>query len=138
MSPLIYILLTLCHLLSINARSYTWNVGWVNRNPDTLHSRPVIGINGRWPPPTLHANVGERLTININNQLGNETTSLHFHGLFQNGTNSMDGPVGVVQCPIGPGESFTHTFTVSAILTWGLKEWGRLRICGRSLMWFVL
>lgn len=28
-------------------------------------------------------------------QLGNETTSVHFHGLFQNGSTDMDGPVGV-------------------------------------------
>ena len=43
-------------------------------------------------------------------QLGNQSTSLHFHGLFQNGTNAMDGPVGVTQCDIPPGESMTYDF----------------------------
>lgn len=45
-------------------------------------------------------------------QLGNESTSMHFHGLFQNGTNDMDGPVGVTQCGIPPGSSFTYNFTI--------------------------
>ena len=46
-------------------------------------------------------------------KLGNESTSVHFHGLFQNGTNDMDGPVGVTQCDIPPGSSMTYNFTVS-------------------------
>lgn len=45
-------------------------------------------------------------------QLGNQSTSLHFHGLFQNGTNEMDGPVGVTQCDVPPGSTFTYNFTI--------------------------
>lgn len=37
---------------------------------------------------------------------------MHFHGLFQNGTNDMDGPVGVTQCAIAPGSSMTYNFTI--------------------------
>ncbi|KAK5142597.1 hypothetical protein LTR04_002171 [Oleoguttula sp. CCFEE 6159] len=44
--------------------------------------------------------------------LGNETTSLHFHGLFQHGSNTMDGPSGVTQCPIQPGGSLTYDFVI--------------------------
>lgn len=96
----------------VSAAVYNWNVTWVNRNPDGLHERPVIGINNQWPLPAITANVGEQITVHLTNQLGNQTTSLHFHGLFQNGTNSMDGPSGVTQCPIGSGETFTHVFKV--------------------------
>ena len=113
MQSLLVTLLVLYRVQSILAATYTWNIGWVNRNPDFLRSRPVIAINGQWPPQALHVNVGEQVTIHAVNQLGNETTSLHFHGLYQNGTNEMDGPAGVVQCPIGPGETFTYTFQVS-------------------------
>lgn len=104
------ILLT-CRLFAY-AAVYNWDVTWVSRNPDGLNTRPVIGINGQWPPPALTANVGERVTVHLTNKLGNETTSLHFHGLFQEGTNSMDGPTGATQCPIGPDEKFTYDFTV--------------------------
>ena len=108
-----FVILALGQIRSTSASVYTWNIGWVNRNPDTLHSRPVISINGQWPPPTLKVSVGEQVTLHLINQLVNETTSIHFHGLFQNGTNEMDGPVGVAQCPVGPGETFTHVFQVS-------------------------
>ena len=57
--------------------------------------------------------IGDRVVVNLRNQLGNETTSLHFHGLFQQGSNTMDGPAGVTQCPIPPGEKFTYDFVVS-------------------------
>lgn len=107
------LLAALANGLCVSAAVYNWDVTWVNRNPDGLHERPVIGLNNQWPLPAITANVGEQITVHLTNQLGNETTGLHFHGLFQNGTNSMDGPTGVTQCPIGPGETFTQTFTVS-------------------------
>ncbi|KAF8169811.1 yellow laccase [Pholiota molesta] len=40
------------------------------------------------------------------------STSIHWHGLFQEGTNWADGPVGVNQCPISPGHSFLYQFSV--------------------------
>jgi iron transport multicopper oxidase len=92
---------------------YDFNVSWVTANPDGLHARPVMGINGQWPIPYITANVGDRVVVNVQNHLGNTTTSLHFHGLYQNGTTEMDGVVGATQCPIGIGESFTYNFTVS-------------------------
>ena len=110
-----YLLAILHYVLCASAAVYNWNIGWITENPDGLLSRPVIAINGQWPPPTLSANVGDTITINLKNNLGNETTGLHFHGLFQNGTNSMDGPTQVTQCPIGPGETFTQTFQASLL-----------------------
>jgi iron transport multicopper oxidase len=101
-------------LLCIKAelRTYDFNVGWVARNPDGLRDRPVIGINGEWPIPRIEATVGDRIIVNVHNQLGNESTSLHFHGLFMNGTNEMDGVAGVTQCGIPPNSDFTYNFTV--------------------------
>lgn len=89
---------------------YRWDVTWVNANPDGQFDRPVIGINGKWPCPTIEASVGDEVKIVLTNKLGNETTSLHFHGLFQKGTNQMDGPSSVTQCPIPPDQTFTYRF----------------------------
>ena len=107
-----------------------WNVTWVRANPDGMAERPVMGINGQWPLPLLNFTKGDRVVANVHNQvrgnqrprslvtradtsqLGNQSTSIHFHGLFQNGTNEMDGPVGVTQCGIPPGSSFTYNFTI--------------------------
>lgn len=93
--------------------TYNWDVTWVSVNPDGQRVRPAVGINGQWPCPAITANVGDRVVINVKNKLGNETTSIHFHGLYQQGSNAMDGPVGVTQCPIPPGGSFTYDFQVT-------------------------
>jgi FtsP/CotA-like multicopper oxidase with cupredoxin domain len=49
--------------------------------------------------------------INVTNHLPN-ATSLHWHGIFQNGTNWYDGTSGVTQCPIPPGQSLLYNFTI--------------------------
>jgi iron transport multicopper oxidase len=93
--------LGLCQVISAD-QSFEWATTWVNAAPDGF-SRPVIGINGAWPCPPIVGKVGEVITIHLTNQLGNETTSLHFHGMKQHDTPFMDGPAGVTQCPIAPG-----------------------------------
>jgi iron transport multicopper oxidase len=72
----------------------------------------VVGINGQWPCPPLVANVGDTIKINVNNTLGNQTTAIHFHGLFQTNTTFEDGPAMVTQCPIPPGQVFVYEFTL--------------------------
>lgn len=96
--------------------TYNFNVGWVTANPDGAFERPTIGINGEWPIPQIEANVGDNIIVHVTNQLGNQSTSLHFHGLFMNGTSHMDGPSQVVQCGIPPGSSFTYNFTVRSVI----------------------
>ncbi|KAF2010008.1 multicopper oxidase [Aaosphaeria arxii CBS 175.79] len=108
-SFLLYSLVGFAHASTIN---HNFDVGWVYANPDGLQNRPVIGINGQWPIPTITADKGDRLIINVTNSLHNESTSLHFHGIYQNGSTHMDGPVAVTQCDIPPGSSFVYNFTV--------------------------
>jgi iron transport multicopper oxidase len=97
--------------------THDFNVGWVTANPDGAQDRPVIGINGQWPIPVITANVGDNIIINLHNQLGNQSTSLHFHGIFMNGTTHMDGATQASQCAIPPGSSFTYNFTVGLLAT---------------------
>ncbi|KAF7556174.1 hypothetical protein G7Z17_g1586 [Cylindrodendrum hubeiense] len=92
--------------------TYDFNVTWVTANPDGLQERKVVGINGQWPLPTIDVDKGDRLVVNMNNKLGDKSASIHFHGMFQNGTNEMDGPSMVTQCPVPPGSSITYNFTV--------------------------
>lgn len=93
--------------------TYDFDVAWIYANPDGQYRRPTIGINGQWPIPAIVATKGDQVIVNVKNSLGNESTSLHFHGLFMNGTTHMDGVVGGTQCGIPPGSSFTYNFTVS-------------------------
>ncbi|KAI0181548.1 multicopper oxidase [Hypoxylon sp. FL1284] len=93
--------------------TYDFNIAWLTANPDGAFNRPTIGINGQWPIPPIVGNIGDDIIVHVTNQLGNQTTSLHFHGLFMNGTTHMDGPSQVSQCSIPPGSSYTYNFTLN-------------------------
>lgn len=100
-------------IATAEVRTYNFTVGWVNRNPDGLFERPVMGINGQWPIPTIFADVGDQVVVNLKNDLGDRPCSLHFHGLYQNGSNHMDGVGQTTQCPIPAGSSFTYAFNIT-------------------------
>ncbi|EXJ58514.1 hypothetical protein A1O7_05940 [Cladophialophora yegresii CBS 114405] len=92
-------------------REYKFTLSEVQLSPDGVF-RTMIAINGRFPGPLIRANMGDRLIINVQNNLPNGT-AIHWHGLFQNGTNWMDGTSGITQCPIPPnGGRFTYNFTL--------------------------
>lgn len=79
-------------------RKYKWVIGDIVANPDGVF-RPMIAINGQFPGPMIECNEGDTLVVEVINQSIN-ATSIHFHGLYQNGTNWMDGTSGVTQCPM--------------------------------------
>ncbi|ORZ13984.1 Cupredoxin [Absidia repens] len=91
---------------------YDWNITYVTANPDNLYERQVVGVNGKWPLPAIHVNLGDTLVINAHNAL-DIPTSLHSHGMFQNNTPWMDGPVGVTQCAIPPNYNLTYEFNIT-------------------------
>ena len=98
----------------------SWNVTWVNAAPDGFE-RPVIGVNGAWPWPQIDVDVGDQLIVDVYNNLGNQSTGVHWHGLSQYGTGVMDGTSTVTQCPIPPGSHMQYHFQVR-----------RFSLCGRS------
>jgi iron transport multicopper oxidase len=63
--------------------------------------------------PTIEADVGDTIVVTAHNNLGNETTSLHFHGMFQKGTGIYDGATGLTACSIQPGDSYTYQFVAN-------------------------
>jgi hypothetical protein len=73
--------------------TYDFDVAWTYANPDGQYNRPVIGINGQWPIPPIVATKGDQVVVNVKNSLINETTSLHFHGLYMNGSTHMMDPL---------------------------------------------
>lgn len=110
----LFVLLTSWAAL-VAAETHTWyfETGWVTANPDGVKERQVIGFNGTWPLPTLRVKKGDRVNLYLTNGFDDRNTTLHFHGMFQNGTSQMDGPEMVTQCPIPPGETFLYNFTVA-------------------------
>ncbi|CAK7209550.1 hypothetical protein SCUCBS95973_000478 [Sporothrix curviconia] len=115
MLPVVILLWVIASLVpgaSAGLVEHDFNVTWVLHNPDGLRLRPVIGINDYWPPPAIRVAVGDRLVVHVHNLLGNQSTSLHFHGLFLENATHMDGAVQVSQCAIPPGSSLTYNFTI--------------------------
>ncbi|PYH88052.1 hypothetical protein BO71DRAFT_489066 [Aspergillus ellipticus CBS 707.79] len=106
----IVFLLTQCQAKTV---TYDFNVTWVTANPDGLYDRQVVGINGQWPLPVIEVDKGDQLVVNMYNGLGDKSTSIHFHGMYQTNTTDMDGPSMVTQCPVPPGSSMTYNFTVN-------------------------
>jgi iron transport multicopper oxidase len=93
--------------------THNFNISWVAPpSQGAEYGRYVMGINGQWPIPPLYVTKGDNVIINAYNGLGNETTSLHTHGIFMNGTTDMDGAAQVSQCAIPPGSTFTYNYTV--------------------------
>ena len=92
-------------------REYWWNVEDVEFNPNGVY-RPMMVINRQFPGPMIECNEGDTIVVHVQNMAVN-ATSFHWHGIYQTGTNWMDGTVGITQCPIAPGSSFTYEFQVS-------------------------
>jgi iron transport multicopper oxidase len=113
--PILLLLPLLSWITEAAIVTYDMNITWVRANPDGMFERPVMGVNGQWPLPIMRATVGDTVIVNVDNQLGNESTTLHFHGLFMNGSTHMDGPMGATQCEIVPGTKLKYNFTVRSI-----------------------
>ena len=67
------------------------------------------GYNNQVPGPTLRATEGDRVRVNVKNNL-NESSAIHWHGLLI--PNSQDGVPYVTQNPIKPGETYTYEFPI--------------------------
>lgn len=68
-----------------------------------------IGYNGASPGPVLTFTEGENVTINVTNNL-DEDTSVHWHGLIL--PYQMDGVPKISYDGIAPGETFTYNFPI--------------------------
>lgn len=92
-------------------REYNFTITNIVGDPDGVY-RTLIAINKQLPGPLIECNEGDVLKILVDNHSVN-ATALHFHGIYQNGTNWMDGASGVTQCPIAPGRKFEYVFNVT-------------------------
>ena len=72
-------------------------------------AKRAIAVNGQIPMPTLEFTEGDTAEIVVHNLL-NESTSLHWHGIFL--PNREDGVPYLTQKPIKPGEIYTYRFPI--------------------------
>ncbi|KAI1327776.1 laccase-1 [Xylariaceae sp. FL0255] len=70
--------------------------------------RDCLTFNGTVPGPLLVADWGDTLKVHVTNNLAQNGTTVHWHGIRQLNSTEMDGVPGVSQCPIPPGETMTY------------------------------
>ncbi|KAI8149479.1 Cupredoxin [Fennellomyces sp. T-0311] len=100
---------------------HDWNISYVNVNPDGKFERKVIGVNGQWPLPIVEAKLGDTVIIHAHNTL-DWPTSLHAHGLYQNGSAQQDGAYAVTECGIPPGASRTYEYKIEQVGTYWIHS----------------
>jgi FtsP/CotA-like multicopper oxidase with cupredoxin domain len=72
-------------------------------------SMKAWAYNEMVPGPQIRVRQGERVRINLKNELP-ESTAIHFHGVEV--PNDQDGVPFITQPPVKPGESWTYEFIV--------------------------
>ncbi|XP_068637472.1 L-ascorbate oxidase [Aristolochia californica] len=92
-------------------RRYKWEVDYQMKSPD-CYKKVTIAINGRTPGPTILAQQGDTVVVELKNRLLTENVAIHWHGIRQKGTPWADGTEGVSQCPILPGDTHVYKFVV--------------------------
>ncbi|KAK5278759.1 hypothetical protein LTR40_008714, partial [Exophiala xenobiotica] len=80
---------------------------WEDYSPNGGKPRKMILTNGTFPGPALKLKVGDEVDFLVHNDLP-DPTSVHFHGIVQQGTPWSDGVPGLSQKPIAPGSSYLY------------------------------
>ncbi|XP_074657254.1 uncharacterized protein LOC141910414 [Tubulanus polymorphus] len=64
--------------------------------------RRAVVINGTLPGPRLDVYEGQKLIINVHNNMFSDATTIHWHGLHSKSTAYFDGTGFINMCPIAP------------------------------------
>ncbi len=98
---------------SLHARlvEYDLTIAEQKWTPGDLRPVRAITVNGGIPGPTIRFRVGDIARIRVHNQMKNEDTSIHWHGLLL--PNAQDGVPYVTTPPILPGTTHTFEFPIT-------------------------
>ncbi|KAI6823193.1 Laccase-3 [Hortaea werneckii] len=91
---------------------YDWTISNISMSLDGFQ-RWVLAVEGQYPGPVLEANWGDNVEVTIRNDMPNNGTSIHWHGVRQLNNNGQDGVPGLTECPIAPGQAHTYKFQVT-------------------------
>ncbi|KAK5678143.1 hypothetical protein LTS10_009313 [Elasticomyces elasticus] len=104
-------------------RYYDWSITKIPCSPDGVNLT-CLAANEQVPGPLITANWGDWIEVKVCNNIEDEGTAIHWHGLLQKATPYMDGVPGTTQCPIAPGSCFTYCFQADLYGTsWWHSHW---------------
>ncbi|EHK97129.1 putative Laccase [Glarea lozoyensis 74030] len=88
---------------------YDLHISKKTLSPDG-NAKEMLVINGQYPGTLIQAQWGDRLTITVYNDMTDNGTSMHWHGIIQANSTTQDGVNGITECPIAPGKSRRYSF----------------------------
>jgi FtsP/CotA-like multicopper oxidase with cupredoxin domain len=81
-------------------------------------------VNGVYPGPLIRAKWGDTVIVNVKNNLQDNGTGIHWHGIRQLNSCQHDGVPGVTECPIAPGKTRQYKFLATQFgTTWYHSHW---------------
>ncbi|XP_066362288.1 putative laccase-11 [Miscanthus floridulus] len=104
------VLVALPELAAARTRRYTFNVTMATVTRLCV-TKSIPTVNGRFPGPKVVVREGDRLVVQVHNNINNNVT-FHWHGVRQLRSGWSDGPSYITQCPIRPGQSYAYDFRI--------------------------
>lgn len=74
------------------------------------HERGFMTINRQFPGPKIEVCENDTIVVDLENLMAGTSSSIHWHGILQEGTQYMDGVALVTQCPIPFFTTFRYRF----------------------------
>ncbi|KDR11747.1 laccase-2-like isoform X2 [Zootermopsis nevadensis] len=78
--------------------------------PADGYERGILSINRKFPGPSIEVCLGDRVIVDITNNMAGRTVAIHWHGVFQQGSQFMDGVPMLTQCTIHESNTFRYDF----------------------------
>jgi FtsP/CotA-like multicopper oxidase with cupredoxin domain len=78
-------------------------------------------VNGTSPGPPIRVTLGNKVEVTVVNEISDDLTTVHWHGMAQRGTPFSDGIINITQCPI------TNVVGYNATIQWFTHSHPRLQ-----------
>lgn len=75
--------------------------------------RGMLSINRMLPGPSIQVCKNDRIIVDVQNNIEGMEAALHWHGIWQQGSQYYDGVPFLTQCPIQSGTTFRYQFVAS-------------------------
>ncbi|CAG5089526.1 Similar to LCC5: Laccase-5 (Trametes villosa) [Cotesia congregata] len=73
--------------------------------------RGILTANRMIPGPSIQVCEGDKVVVDVENHMQGMEATIHWHGVWQRGSQYYDGVPYVTQCPIQEGNTFRYQWT---------------------------
>lgn len=73
--------------------------------------RGILTANRMIPGPSIQVCENDKVVVDVENHMEGMEVTIHWHGIWQRGSQYYDGVPFVTQCPIQQGNTFRWVFT---------------------------